>query len=71
MQSIAMNSIENLTDSEEDVENWFMNYERLTDANGWSKAEKGKKVSIWLREKALNIWNEMDSISKKDYDKVK
>ena len=71
LQSIAMNSIENLVDSEDDVENWFSNYERLTNANGWSKEEKGMKVSIWFREKALHIWNEMNSADKQNYDKVK
>ena len=71
LQTLAMNSMEYLTDEVEDVEDWFKNYERITEANGWPKEEQGRRLSLWLKDKALNIWSDMDPVERINYDKIK
>ncbi|RNA20423.1 hypothetical protein BpHYR1_022966, partial [Brachionus plicatilis] len=54
-----INNIEPLTGNEDGVDEWFNQYDRIAFANGWSREEKGRKLPVWLKDKALNTWYDM------------
>ncbi|RNA18650.1 hypothetical protein BpHYR1_040034 [Brachionus plicatilis] len=54
-----INNIEPLTGNEDDVDEWFNQYDRIAFANSWSREEKGRKLPVWLKDKALNTWYDM------------
>ncbi|RNA40119.1 hypothetical protein BpHYR1_052502, partial [Brachionus plicatilis] len=63
-----LSSVEPLTGNEDDVEEWFNQYDRIAYANEWSREEKGRKLPVWLKEKALNIWYDLEQIYKHNYE---
>lgn len=63
--------IDTLNDEETDIDEWFNKFERVAMANGWQDFEKGRKLPVWLKGKALNIWCELDDNMKYDYYEVK
>lgn len=64
-------SINVLKSKSQDVDDWFKTYERLADANYWSLDKKGRKLSSFLRDKALEIWEEIPTKYRFDYQIVK
>ncbi|RNA00591.1 Retrovirus-related Pol poly from transposon [Brachionus plicatilis] len=54
-----------------DVEEWFNQYDRIAYANEWSREEKGRKLPVWLKEKALNIWYDLEQMYKHNYEIVR
>jgi len=50
-------TIENLTGDGEDVEDWFENYERITNANYWTDDIRARKLPSFLAGSALLSWD--------------
>jgi hypothetical protein len=64
-------NIDHLEGIEEDLEEWFENFERIAASNGWNKDIMGMKVPCYLKDSALLIWQNVDPKSKNDYDLIK
>ena len=62
--------IDKLTGGEDDIEDWFSTYERLTSAEGWTANILGTRISSYLSDVALLVWKNM-SVNKANYDSVK
>ena len=62
--------IDKLTGQEEDIEDWFSNYERLTSAEAWTSNILGTRISSYLTDVALLVWKNMPT-NKSNYDAVK
>ena len=67
-QEISINALKNKS---QDVEEWFKTYERLAAANDWSVEKKGRKLSSFLREQALECWEDIPKKYRFDYEVVK
>ena len=60
-----------LTGDEDDVEEWFLSFERIGVLNHWTKITSGERLPIYLKEKVLNIWYNMPEDQRYNYDQVK
>ena len=65
------NMVNQLNGDEEDIEDWFKEFERLTRASNWSESDMGDKISIWFKNKALRIWEDLDDQNKYNYKAIK
>ena len=63
--------IENLTGEEEDMEDWFENFERIGRASNWSDEVKALKLSTFLKDQALMAWQTIGDLDKNSYLKSK
>jgi hypothetical protein len=64
-------NIDNLTGNEEDLEEWFANFERISTSAGWTADIKGIKLPTYLRESALLVWESLKAVDKADYEAIK
>jgi hypothetical protein len=64
-------NIETLDGSEEEIEDWFENFERIGLSNGWTNEIKALKLPCHLKETALLIWQNCNPKEKKDYNAIK
>lgn len=64
-------TIEPCTGSEEDLRDWFENFERIAMASGWSYDIQGLKIANYLKETALTIWQGLEGQEKISYNKIK
>jgi len=64
-------NIECLDGTEEDLEDWFDNFERIGNANGWTNEIKAYKLPCYLKDTALLIWQNYGPVNKKDYNAIK
>ena len=60
-------NIETLDGSEEEIEDWFENFERIGSSHGWTNEIKALKLPCHLKETALLIWQNCNPKDKKDY----
>lgn len=72
-QSLRIGSkitIDKLTGSEEDIEDWFDTFERLANADAWTDAICGQRLPSYLDETALLVWKNMGN-NKTNYKAIK
>lgn len=65
-----MVAVEFLSDSDDDVEEWFSEYERKTDANLWKDRLRAVKLSDYLKSTALRYWKNC-TVDKTNYNLIK
>ena len=70
MRISAHINIDKLTGTEDDIEEWFSNYERLANAEGWTNNILGTRIPSYLSDTALLIWKNM-LVNKTSYDAIK
>jgi len=63
--------IENLTGEEDDLLDWFDSFDRTAQSCGWTEGIKGAKIANYLKETALQVWENMQTTDKTSYDKIK
>ena len=64
-------TIESLDGTEDEIEDWFDNFDRIGNSNGWSNEIKAFKIPCYLKETALLIWQNCSPTDKKDYNAIK
>ena len=70
MRISAHITIDKLAGTEEDIDDWFSNYERLANAEGWTNNILGTRLPSYLSDTALLIWKNMIA-NKTSYDAIK
>ena len=55
----------------QDVESWFRDYNRLTEAKDWSYERKSKRLTNCLRDRAIRYWELIPSHKKYEYETVR
>jgi len=63
--------IDNLTGEEEDLLDWFDSFDRTAQSCGWNEGIKGAKIANYLKETALQVWENMLTADKTSYEKIK
>jgi hypothetical protein len=63
--------IENLTGTEDDVEDWFERFEIKANAVDWSDQVKGIRLPAYLSDFALVVWKTQNATAKFDYKESK
>ena len=64
-------NIDNLEGNEEDLNDWFETYERISSSNAWTNDIRALKLPCYLKETALLVWQNMTDNDKTDYNKCK
>jgi hypothetical protein len=64
-------SIDPLRSSEQDIEEWFNTYDRLTACNDWDDTKKGKRLPSFFREQIVTYWEQMPENCQHDYALIK
>ena len=64
-------NIDCLDGSEEDLDDWFDNFERIGNSNGWTNEIKAYKLPCYLKDTALLIWQSIGPVNRKDYNAIK
>ena len=64
-------NIESMDGNEEDLEDWFESFERISGSNGWTNDIRSIKLPCYLKETALLLWQSMSNMDKNDYTKCK
>ena len=59
-------NIDCLDGSEEDLDDWFDNFERIGNSNGWTNEIKAYKLPCYLKETAILIWRSIAPVNRKD-----
>ena len=60
-------TISDLDGTEEDLEDWFDNFDRIANSNGWTNEVKAFKLPCYLKDTTLLIWQNCTATDKKDY----
>jgi len=68
--NVSLN-IDKLDGTEEDLEDWFDAFERISSSNAWTNDIKALKLPCYLKETALLIWQSLSAHDKIDYDECK
>ncbi len=63
-------TISDLDGTEEDLEDWFDNFDRIANSNGWTNEIKAFKLPCNLKDTTLLIWQNCTATDKKDYNKI-
>jgi hypothetical protein len=64
-------TIDPLMSSEQDVEEWFNTYDRLTACNDWDDAKKGKRLPSFLGGQIVTYWEQISKDNQYNYALVK
>ena len=63
-------NIENLSGAEDEwleMEDWFENFERIGNSNGWTNEVKALKLPCYLKDTALLVWQNQSTTAKDNY----
>ena len=67
-RTMVDSTLESLRNKTQDAEAWFLSFERVAKASGWSEKVKGEMLRVKLKDYALRQWEALDPSLQYDYE---